>query len=491
MHIAKLKKIDCLAYGLVALYVVIFVLLSFGRHDALKSYLNDLGSCDQLVWNTLHGHFFDNSANMLNQRNYLGSHFSLIFLVFVPLYALLATPKWLLLGQVLAVGASALVVYFFGKELFNDAKIALVFLLSYLLYPVLHNALLYDFHEVVFAVPFAAAAFYCLWKEKYGWFVFWSVLLCASQEQLPLLVFMLGLAIMFIKKKTRLGALVCFFSLAYFIVALTVFIPHFSSSGTSALLSSSSPYPSRYAWLGSNVSEVIRNIATHPVAIFQTITSTDRLQYLFLLVAPVFSLALFAWPIMLIAPLVGINLLSSNSMTFSIFFYHGAIYVPFIYFAAMLTFKRWFFDSLSLRYLFLALILGCSIAGAVLFSATPLSRYYRWADFIPTPHEKALADAVRLIPADASLSVQDNLGPHVSERSELYRFPQQQDSVQYILLDQYDPYRDNPNQIFGFEYALQMTVPEQTAAIDELKQSPNYELLYDRDGYLLFHNKNK
>ena len=485
----KIDLADLAAYCLIFIFIIIFVFLSFGRHDALKSYLNDLGTYDQAIWNTVHGHFFHLTSSMVNVDNYLGAHFSLILLFFVPFYALFPSAKWFLFWQAAAVGLSAIPIYWMAREKLKSKLAGLVILIAYLFYPALHNGLLYDFHELVLATVFASWAFYFLEKKKDRWFIIFSVLLALSQEHLVLLVFMMGLYLVFIKKRKKIGLAVSAASLAYFFLVMLVFIPYFSSTGKPALVYSDSTYPSRYAWLGSSIPEIAKNILSHPLEILKVMFSVERIRYIFLLIAPVFSLALFSWPIAIVLPVLATYLLSSNPMTFDIFFYHSSFFAPFVYFSAIFTLRRWFLDSKFLLTLFLALILMFSVGSSLYFSVSPLSSYYKISDYLPDAHARKIAELEKMIPAGASLSAQHNLAPHFSEREHIYRFPLQKDQADYILLDTTDPYRNNPNQLFQFEYALQVNYDDWQSDIDALKKSEKYDLIYDSDGYLLFKAK--
>jgi uncharacterized membrane protein len=140
------KAADYMAYGAIVIFVVIFIFLSFGRHDALKSYLNDISAYDQAIWNTVHGRFMHISISAFDEPNLFASRFSPVLLIFVPLYAVFSSPKWLLLLQILSAGASAVPIYLLAKEKLKSAQMALIILISYLLYPILQNGLLYDFH---------------------------------------------------------------------------------------------------------------------------------------------------------------------------------------------------------------------------------------------------------------------------------------------------------------------------------------------------------
>lgn len=490
--ISNLKKIsrpDWAAYALIVLFILVFTLLSFGRHDSLKSYSNDLGVYDQMTWDTLHGDFFQASAIMIAEKNELAVHFNPILILFAPLYMIWANPKWFLFIQSLAVGLSALSIYWFAKEKSKNIFFAFVFLAAYLLYPVLTNALLYDFHEVVLATVFASFSFYYLEKGRDKLFLLFAVLLALSQEHLPLLVFMMGLYLIFIKKRKKFGAVVSLASLAYFFLVVGVFMPFFSSTGQLAILLNDPVYGSRYAWLGKSMPEIAKNIFSHPGAVLKVLASKPRLDYLFRLIAPVFSLGLFSWPILIILPLLAVNLLSANGMMFNIFFYHSAVLAPFVFFSSIITFRRWFFSDLFLRRAFLVLVAGASLFSAYSWTVTPLSPNYKISDYVPSEHARKISEIKKILPPNASLSVQHNLGPHFSQRREIYRFPLKKDEAEYILLDETDPFQSNPKQLFGFEYALQMSPLEWQKGIEDLKKSDKYDLVYGQDGYLLFKSK--
>jgi uncharacterized membrane protein len=492
MELTKIKRKNfyiVLVFLLIAAFVLVFSLLSFGRHDSLKSYLNDLGAYDQVVWNTAHGHFFEITTSMFSEKNFFAGHFSPILILCVPFYLIFPSPKWLLFFQALAVGLSAVPIFYFAREKLKSQALGLVFLISYLLYPVLHNGLLYDFHEVVFATVFASWAFYFLEKGKDRWFILFAVLLALSQEHLPLLVFMMGIYLFFVKKRRRFGLAVGFFSLLYFLSVVFVLMPFFSSSENLALLQNNSTYPSRYAWLGASLGGIVKKIITDPLSIAGVLISPERIKYLFLLVMPVFSLAIFAWPIAIILPLILINILSSNSMTFNISFYHSAIFAPFVYFSSIFVFRKWLLGIKKIKIMFASLILIFSFFSAVMFGLTPLSNHYSLNDFRPSDHSKKISEIKKIIPPNAALSVQHNLGPHFTERQYVYRFPLKTDEVQYILLDKTDPFGNNPKQAFSFAYALQMNPSEWEGNIENLKKSADFELVYDNDGYSLFRRK--
>jgi uncharacterized membrane protein len=488
----KEKFPDCrLACFLVVLFIVVFVFLSFSRHAALKSYLNDLGTYDQVVWNTTHGHFFDNSANMLGNRNYLGAHFSPILLLFVPFYAIVASPKWLLFFQVVAAGGSAIFIYQFAREKLKKAYLGIVFLLSYLLNPYFHNGLLYDFHEVVFAVFFAAGAFFFLEKRNNKLFILFSALLALSQEHMALLVFMMGVYAFVAQKRYKFGLTAAAAALSYFLLVMLALIPHFSATGNPSLIANNSLYPLRYRWMGKSLGEMAKNMFFHPFEIAKIVLNGERLNYLYALIVPVFSLAVFAWPVIIVIPIILINLLSSLPLTYSVFFYYSAVIMPFIYFSAIITFKRWFSGNRPFEKMFAVFVSVCSAFVFFTGSLVPGASNMTWQDFLPSANAKKIEAIKNILPADASISVQHNLGPHFSERREVNRFPLKTEESDFVVLDRFDPYEKSQFKFFDFDYALQMDQREWQNKIDELKASPDFKVFFDDGEYLIFENMKK
>ena len=120
-------------------------------------------------------------------------------------------------------------------------------------------------------------------------------------------------------------------------------------------------------------------------------------------------------------------------------------------------------------------LLGTLITGPVPFGG-PLSRATpsRIDQYQPMAHSLALAEAAALIPDDAVVSVGNNAGGHLSARRRVMVFPVIRDA-EWVMVD-----RTRPNMLdrldpLGFQLAL-----------DELLARPDFRLVYERDGVMLF-----
>lgn len=497
--IAKIPKnktefINYLAYALIIFFIIFFIILSIGRHQALKSFQNDLGTYSQLTWNTLHGHFFEasgvfpaiiiiSSNQTLENFNYLSAHFSPILLFFVPFYAVWADPQIFLILQAIAVGLGSLPIYWLAKEKISNFG-GLIFLISYLLYPIIHNSLLYDFHEVTFAVPLVTFFLWFWYKNKIGWMIFFLGLLLLVQEHVALIIFMFGLYLAFIGKRRKLGLLIAIISLAYFFLIVLVVMPRFSSSGDLTLLHKGF-FTTRYEWLGTSFGEIINTIIKNPFWVLKNALGARQLYFLITLLLPVLGLSLYSGLFILALPIIGINFLSNYAMTYSIYFYHSAILVGIIYFAAIFSFAKLIVGQKRQK-IFLIILLISSLIVSYIFSVTPLSAEYTWQDYRSSANAQLLNEVKSIIPPAAAISVQHNLGPHFSLRRKLFHFPFNLDKSDYVIVDVFDPYRSNPKSFFGFDNVCEIGCDLWAISIDRMFNYKDFGVIYNRDGWLVF-----
>jgi uncharacterized membrane protein len=507
MKLQKKKNKNCLfdylAYLAIIIFVLFFIYLSIGRHNSLKSFQNDLGAYSQVTWNNLHGHFFESSGSFtkltlkpdgttLEDYNFLAGHFSPILLFFVPFYALWADPKIFLIIQAIAVGIGALPIYWLAREKIKIKWGGLVFLLSFLFYPVVHNALLYDFHEVTFAVPIVTFALWFLYKKNYKWLLVFLFLLLLVQEHTSLIVFMFGLYILFFQKQRKLGILISLISLIYFVITIFVLMPAFSPTDAPVILKSMVDTGNRYSWLGGDFSEIFKTIFTRPLFVFQGVFRDNQLSFLMALFFPLLFLPFFSGLILLTLPVFAINLLSQYRMTYSVYFYHSVIIAGILFFAAIFSFEKIIKAKIHQKFI-LVFLLIISVIYSYKYSVTPFSKTFSFNDFRPTLHAKLISEVKQIIPDDASLSIQHNLGPHFANRRKLFQFPYNVPMADYVVLDIYDPYQNNQMSFFRYGGALMgdqdatiESFKEWLKWVDELFDVVDFGVIYSNDGWLVF-----
>jgi uncharacterized membrane protein len=491
-----------LAWGLILLYIVTFTWLAILRHASFNSSGFDLGIYDQVVWNTLHGRpfFYTTTGQPLL---HLSNHASLILLLVAPFYLIHSGPETLLFLQTTAIALGGLPLFWLAREKlgatdkkpqitqikeanksvksgvnFQGADLAALSLLAaYLLFPTLQIVNLWDFHPPALAVGFFMAAFYCLVKRKWGWFLFWAILAMICKEQLPLQVAFLGLAAIVMHRNWRLGLMTIAIALIYFFAVMVWIIPANSVTGDHLFIGF-------YAELGNSPGEIVFTTLTRPDLVLKILLQPTRLQYLFDVLTPFAYLPLLGLPVLLIgAPSFAINLLSGNTaMHDATGAQYGADVAPWLAWAALYGMiylrqglVRFFrYSPFAIRYLLFA----PAIAALLLIVALTWQLFRGFSPLALDPphweitaHDRLAQHFIAQIPPEASVAAQGKLYPHLSNRLIAYQLPDVHDA-DYVFFDAtMGTWPVHPNDIW--------------ALAQDLLRSGQYGVLDAADGYLL------
>ena len=468
--------------GLVTLavigYCIYFIMYQAARQDAFQTNAEDLAIMDQAIWSLLHGSLFHQTiCNVLTDTNCYGLggisrfaiHFEPILFPVSLLYVLWTDPKTLLVFQTLVVASGAFPAFWLARLRLRSAWAAVPFALLYLLYPAQLYALTFDFHAETLTAALLLFAIYFLYIRKTIWCFVFIVLALACKEEIAGMVAMLGLWALLLQGRKRVG--LGLLALAICWTGVGLLVVHFASPIGHSLLAS------RYSYLGNNVVQVLVNVLTHPVSMMQAhVLDASHSQYLRDLLAPAGYLpALAPWILALAAPTLALNLFSSNPGMYSGRFQYNAELVPILVFAAiesavlvvwvtrcflLMVSERRAVDvqeeepaasspsrwrcgaspTLVVRVGVLGLVLCLLLARLYVttsvyngYNPVPYSRGFLWPRV--TAHNRLASHFLNEIPATASVITQTELGPHLSERREIYLFPYAVDHADYILLD--------------------------------------------------------
>lgn len=516
-----------LAMGLVTLAALLFagyfILYLTGRHDAYITSAEDLGIMDQAVWSTLHGQMLHMTiCNIVNDTNCYTSngitrfaiHFEPILFPISLFYIFWPSPNTLLVLQSLIVASGAFPAFWLARLRLRNELAAVVIAVLYLLYPAQQQATVYDFHAVTLTAAFLLFTLYFLYTRKTVWLFVFAILSMACKEEIPLVILLFGLWSIVFQQRWRSGLGLAVLAAVW--LGAEYWIMHsFSPVGHPLLIS-------RYAQLGSNPLQIVRTVLLHPYGILrQYVFEHYHFTYLRILLTPAGYLPLLApWVLVLAVPSLALNLLSSEPNMHSGFFQYNAEIVPVLIFSTiegivvLLWIVQWLLNrvqraqskqttqehkasatpmrtSRSIRWVHVILLIGLlgyamynmvradEVRGAMPFSVVSVDPFQGAVQFTPTyqwPQSNAhIALAQRFIdkiPANASVSAQSHLVPHISERSAIYLFPYADDRADYIFLD----VTGNTYPLISFSY------------VDEVKRvllSGNYGIVAAQDGYLL------
>ena len=417
-----------MALSMILLFVATFSWLAIQRHHAFLSEF-DLGVYDQVVWNTLHGRlFFYTSTGQ--PLLHLSNHADPILALVAIFYLFHSAPETLLVLQAALIGLAGVPVYLLAKEKLHSDFAALGLLAAYLLFPGTGVVTLSDFHPPALAFAFLMAAFYFLENRRAGWFLLFAVLAMACKEQVPLQVMFLGVYAIVRHKDWRLGGFTIVLAGVWFAVVMLWVIPAFSVTGEHIFLS-------YYSDFGHSPLEIVTTAITRPDIVLKNLWQPDKLAYLRDLFAPFAFLPLLGLPVLLVgAPSFAINLLSNNpAMHNAARGHYVADVIPWLVWASL--FGLVFIAKLAhgrrrVLHLSAAILLIVSLGWHWQNGMSPLSPTA--PTFPVTAHDHLGATLAAEIPADAPISAQVNLYPHLSERKIAYVFPVIHDA-DYIFLD--------------------------------------------------------
>ncbi len=346
--------------------------------------------------------------------NWLGFHFHLILLLFVPLYAIFESVLWFVLFQAFSASASVYIVYLIAYSMHGKRVQAYIWSLAFLFNPFYMSSLLWDFHPIMLSVPLCLLAYYSIVRTNSGLFVFSCLFLLTIRESSGLMVSGFGGLWIFVHRRWLLGGAVACLGAAYSIVVVEYLMPLFSPLGIHPMFSGGQGHLSRFGWLGEGVLDGVKNILSNPISIMSHVLwGLGGGKYLVLLLSCGLFLPLAAVVFMLpAAGELAVNLFSSNGMQKSIYSYHSAVIAPCIvvssicggnYLVGICKKQGVHFGgaSLSVGVLFLSLLL----------SVTALKNNTWGVNWNGLKIEENFR---QWIPAGVNLYLQGNLGGHYS-----------------------------------------------------------------------------
>lgn len=453
-------------------YALYFSLASILRYNNFFAGRFDLGNMDQTVWNTVHGRIFQltnpDSTNIVSR---LGTHADFMLVLLAPLYYIWQDPRMLLLIQSIALGAGGIFVYLIAQNIIKNKILSFLLGISYLIYPGLNYANLYDFHAVTLAAPLFLVSWYLICKKHYTWSIVFLLLSGTTKEEVWVISGLIGLYIAFFKKQYFLGIFTALVSFGLFVSLFWYFIPQARGAQHFAL--------SYYSDFGASPTSILANIFLSPIKTLHTIFSNGQLKYLLQLFAPVSFLPLIVpFALIFALPDLGISLLSKNAQLHTIYFHYSAILVPFIFISTIYA-VSYLLKKLPYPTIFFALlIIVPAIYTAYLYGPLPGAKYMDHDMFTnQLSYASDIDNFLLSIPRRYSVAATNNVGSHLSHRQLIYTIPTGIDSADIIVM------------LLNDQYA-QPSLASQIQMSQDLKHDPRYVTLFEEGDFVVFKKKN-
>ncbi|KPJ85075.1 hypothetical protein AMJ57_04380 [Parcubacteria bacterium SG8_24] len=417
-------------------FVLLFTGLSWWKYAIFAYEGLDLAIFNQVFWNTLNGHFFEQS---IHPHLSLGDHAGLIIPVLLPFYGLWPGPRILLLLQALALALPAWPLFLIAKRriaghmnspgLFLGLT-PLILAASWLIYPAVHNVAMFEFHLLPFALLPLFFALLAYEQGRKSRFLLFAAIALLVREDVGLVVAAIGL-LAWMERRTLWWRLVpAVLGLGWFAAALRL-ISHFAPEGGYKFLV-------YYSWLGETPAEIALSPFLKPLTIIRHLLTVPNLEMILGFGLPLLFLP-YLKPkrlVLLIGPLAQILLGAPGGGALILETHYATLFLPAIFFAAseaivsvpkMLTGRS---RTLTLREMLGVVIVCYALAG--IYSALLLGPVLPAAARIADPAEdriraRTAERMIELIPSSSSVAASYALLPHLSSRRNLH-------SLHYLFL---------------------------------------------------------
>ncbi len=451
-------------------FALIFTAVSIKIHGVFGTSAYDLGLWDQTFW--LFSQLLPN-INTVRGMNMLGDHFSVIAILFAPLYRFWPDITWAFALQSLSVASGGVLLFLIARHLLPGRPwLCLAFALAYYLHPAVHSTLLWQYHELVLASGLYMALIWSYVKDRPRLFFVMLALLLSCREDMPFTLAAFGIVCL-LEKRWRYGLWTVAISVAYWLVVTRIAMPYLNGVG--------------YFRTTIGAPAIIISNLGNPSFYLAQISNPQALDYMWKVFLPAGLLGLFAPRYLLPAlPTLAANVLIGGYFTKLTYHYSVSI-MPFFFWAAVagtariarlgetrhsaLRFVPMLLGVLTLA---VSLILGARYS-SMEFAALPRA-YSDWQDKAAKRAHVAALDAK--FGADG-VAASDWLLPHFTHRERIYLFPNPW-TLHYWGIDGENPHHPN---VVRYVVLDRREIPEHQAIVYEyLLGSGTFARISDEHG---------
>ena len=456
---AKLKP-NALAWMIGVSALILFICSSV-RHILFQSSAFDLGIYDQVVYLMSQG---QPPISSFLGFHHLGNHTALSVYPLALLYKIYPTVHWLFAVQAVSLALGALPTWYLARQAGLKEAQATAMAVVYLLYPLIFNVNIFDFHPEVMAVPVILGAILAARAGQTAWFCCAMIFVLGCKDALSLTVAAMGVWLLVFEKRRVCGAIAIIAGVAWFLIVTQVIIPMFSGTEAAAV--------ERYSYLGNSVLDIAKNLLFKPNLLLGKVFSLDTLEYLALLSAPVI------WglsprhltPLVAAIPALTLNILADYPYQRDLLHQYSLQVLPFLLLAVISTLaagKGWLRNKRQIILWSLVAFLALAKFG------------YFWSRYLDSLDTwQATREAIALVKTKDPVLASRRIAPHLTHRpsietANLGFTPADLIQFKYVLLNLRHPGLGSPPEI-GPNLVAQLT------------QMPQFQLRYQRDDVVVF-----
>ena len=445
---------------IIGISALILFISSIIRHELFNS-SGDLAFFDQTVYLVSQG---KPPISSVLGFHILADHAAWILYPIALLYKIYPHVYWLFAVQSIALSLGAFPTYLLAIQAGSKENQAIAIVIVYLLYPVLYNSNLCDFHPDTIAVPAILTAVLAARKGKLIWFCISVMIVLGCKAVLSLTVVAMGVWLLFFEKRRLYGVIAIISGIAWFLIANKIIIPFFGSEATLV-----NRHFYRYSYLGKSFSETLQIFLSQPQIVFSHIFTLINLEYLFFLLAPIIwgLIPKYMTPLIGAIPCMALNILADHASQKNVILHYSLPTIPFLILALIASIaanKAWIKQGriIILWSLFWFLFLGKW--------GFFMSKYLKFVD-----NWQATKQAISLIKTQDSVLTTDVITPHLTHRQEInFKYSiNELNKFHYILLNTRHP-------------GWGGTREDYHNLSNELKKRSDFNLQYQRDDVYLF-----
>jgi uncharacterized membrane protein len=469
--IQKIKKsfLDHYILAISIFFVIIYSLISLVPHYRFLTHSFDMGVFNQAIYQYSH---LEITTNTVLEKYILGDHVELIMIFFAPLYWLFGSYT-LLIIQICAVILGGFGIYSYLKLKTKKEFISVCGMVMFFLSYGVLSALAYDYHNNTIGIMFLPWMLYFFEKKQLKYYYLFLFLFLISKEDLALVSFFLGISfIIFEKRKFKWhGFATLLISAGYFLFATQTIIPIF--------LDSSYVHLQNYQHLGNNFSQIMQNILLYPFASLKMFfdQSAKIISWQFFLISGGI-IAIFYAPIsILLVPMFAEKFFSATSNHWGIPYQYSVQFAPIIAIGVCLVASKLKFISSKILLATFVLFNFITAWLAPFNDRSGIIRIF-YKEYYSCVACDETREAIKIIPADASVTAQENILPHLANRNYIYIFPEKLNESDYAIVSEKNIFYGSSQTIFKQAFA-------------ELKKSEKYQIIFDKNGVMIFKKNDK
>ena len=445
---------------IIGISALILFISSIIRHELFNS-SGDLAFFDQTVYLVSQG---KPPISSVLGFHILADHAAWILYPIALLYKIYPHVYWLFAVQSIALSLGAFPTYLLAIQAGLKENQAIAIVIVYLLYPVLYNSNLCDFHPDTIAVPAILTAVLAARKGKLIWFCISVLIVLGCKAVLSLTLVAMGVWLLFFEKRRLYGVIAIISGIAWFLIANKIIIPFFGSEATLV-----NRHFYRYSYLGKSFSETLQIVLSQPQIIFIHIFNLINLEYLSFLLVPIIwgLIPKYMTPLIGAIPCIALNILADHASQKNVILHYSLPTIPFLILASIASIaanKAWIKQGriIILWSLFWFLFLGKW--------GFFMSKYLNFVD-----NWQATRQAISLIKTQDSVLTTDVITPHLTHRQEInFKYSiNELNKFHYILLNTRHP-------------GWGGTREDYHNLSNELKKRSDFNLQYQRDDVYLF-----